>query len=74
MTRLYESCMALDTIDSDKYTPLRKIINQMGTINYILLLLWHVYWERICYICYLIKEIKFQQSPVIYEVIMNWCS
>ncbi|XP_021937704.1 protein gone early isoform X2 [Zootermopsis nevadensis] len=33
MTRLYESCMALDTIESDKYTPLRKIINQMGGWN-----------------------------------------
>lgn len=73
MTRLYESCMALDTIDSDKYTPLRKIINQMGTINYIFVVT-HVYLERIYYICYLIKEIKFQQSPVIYEVVMNWCS
>lgn len=37
MTRLYESCMALDTIESDKYTPLRKIINQMGG--------WHVLRE-----------------------------
>ncbi|PSN48713.1 hypothetical protein C0J52_08789 [Blattella germanica] len=28
--RLYESCMALDTIESDRYTPLRKIINILG--------------------------------------------
>lgn len=34
MTRLYESCMALDTIESDKYTPLRKMIDQLGG--------WHV--------------------------------
>jgi len=38
VTRLYESCMALDTIESDKYTPLRKIINQMGMVNYIFIL------------------------------------
>lgn len=38
ITRLYESCMALDTIESDKYTPLRKIINQMGMVHYILFL------------------------------------
>jgi len=30
--------MALDTIESDKYTPLRKIINQMGMVNYIFIL------------------------------------
>jgi hypothetical protein len=35
MTRLYESCMALDTIESDKYTPLRKMIDQLGIVNFI---------------------------------------
>jgi hypothetical protein len=39
MTRLYESCMALDTIESDKYTPLRKIINQMGIANDVFVLI-----------------------------------
>jgi hypothetical protein len=39
MTRLYESCMALDTIESDKYTPLRKIINQMGIANDVFILI-----------------------------------
>jgi len=34
MTRLYESCMALDTIESDKYTPLRKMIDQLGIVNF----------------------------------------
>jgi hypothetical protein len=39
ITRLYESCMALDTIESDKYTPLRKIINQMGIANVVFILI-----------------------------------
>jgi hypothetical protein len=39
MTRLYESCMALDTIESDKYTPLRKIIYQMGIANAVFILI-----------------------------------
>lgn len=43
--------MALDTIESDKYTPLRKIINQMGNLNYIVF-----FWMCIYYACYLIKE------------------
>jgi endonuclease III len=48
MTRLYESCMALDTIESDKYTPLRKIINHMGMINYkYIFILTGVYWKHV---------------------------
>ena len=34
MTRLYESCMALDTIESDKHTPLRKMIDQLGIVKF----------------------------------------
>ncbi|XP_069683411.1 protein gone early isoform X2 [Periplaneta americana] len=37
LARLYESCMALDTVDSDNKLPLRKIISQMGG--------WHVLRE-----------------------------
>ena len=33
--RLYESCMALDTIESDRYGPLRKIIHQLGKGTFI---------------------------------------
>ena len=38
MTRLYESCMALDTIESDKYTPLRKMVDQLGIVNFAFIL------------------------------------
>jgi hypothetical protein len=30
--------MALDTIESDKYTPLRKMIDQLGIVNFTFIL------------------------------------